>query len=462
MVQNCAFTGFVRAPTAKFDGPLRPHPISWYVRGTRESRCLNSVRPRYPADQFHASRSSGLNKICHHTCCRRLLFVTLGLLGLLLGCTRPSPPYDLILQGATVFDGTGAPGTSADVAIAGDRIAAIEPGIDPNQGHRVLSVEGLFLAPGFIDSHAHTSNLADFPDAENFLRQGITTTMATLHSQDPPWPLRATVETLTSTLNIGFFAGHTWARRTTMGTENREPTPAELDAMEELVRTFMEEGALGLSTGLEYIPAVYSKTEEIVVLAKVAADFGGVYTTHMRDEGPGLIASVDETIRIAEEAGLPALINHHKVIGLENVGNSSMSLARIDEARARGVEITHDLYPYTAYSTYSSIAFPPWSLAGGPTELAKRVAEPTSRRRIAEGIKKFLREQAGGTLDTIQFRTFKGNEEWEGRTVQEFVAATQADRGSKDVSLDAGIEILMDLEPQGGFTGICHQRSRPH
>lgn len=372
-------------------------------------------------------------------------------------CAGPaSKDFDVLLAGGTVVDGSGADRFRADVAFTGDRIVAVEPDLDPSRAKRVVDASGLVLAPGFLDSHAHTGNLAEYPDAENFVRQGITTTFATLHSQDQPYPLSAAVEEIESTLNIGFFAGHTWMRRRVLGEENREATPAEMAEMAKIVEQAMEDGALGLSTGLEYVPAFYSTTKEIVELARVAATFGGVYTTHMRDEGPGLLESIEETIHIAERAGLPALVNHHKILGAGNVGRSADSVALIEAARDRGVQVSHDLYPYTAYSTYSSIVVPQWALAGGPEGLRARAEDPATRRRILEGMASFWKEQGGRSLQDIQFRDFAAHPEWEGKRLQEYVVALQRERGSDDVSLEAGLEILLDLELEGGFIGIFH------
>ena len=155
-----------------------------------------------------------------------------------------------------------------------------------------------------------------------------------------------------------FWAGHTWTRQQVMGNENREPTPDELEEMRELVRESMRQGAMGLSTGLLYVPANYAETEEVIELAKVAREFGGIYVSHMRNEGAGLLESVAEVIRIANEADIPAQINHHKAAGAGQWGWSEHTLAMIDSANADGLNIVHDLYPYTAGSTGSSVLFP--------------------------------------------------------------------------------------------------------
>ncbi|MYK65908.1 MAG: hypothetical protein F4022_05500 [Gemmatimonadetes bacterium] len=218
------------------------------------------------------------------------------------------------------------------------------------------------------------------PLAENFLRQGITTLIASLHSGDQPWPLEEFASGLEMAPNVGFFAGHTWTRKQVLGMENRAPTAEELEEMKALVDRSMREGALGLSTGLLYVPANFAETEEVIELAKVAAAHGGIYVSHMRNEASGLLESVREVIRIAEEADIPAQINHHKAAGAAQWGWSEHSLALIDSANAAGLTVTHDLYPYAASSTGSSILFPQWALAGGAGDFAARVV-------IAEGMR---------------------------------------------------------------------------
>ena len=303
-------------------------------------------------------------------------------------CQQSAPPedsasdsdkaFDILLTGGTVVDGLGTPAFRGDVGIKGDRIVAISTdGLSADDAVVSVDVSNLFISPGFIDNHAHIqTTIHEHPLAENFTRQGITTIIAGLHSGDQPWPLDDYAASLEVAPNVGFFAGHTWTRKQVLGLENRAPDHDELQAMRDLVEETMRQGALGLSTGLLYVPANFAETEEVIELAKIASQYGGIYVTHMRNEGTGLIDSVNETIRIATEADIPAHINHHKAHGVGQWGRSVQSLALIDEARAAGIDITHDLYPYTASSTSSAILFPQWTFAGGPEEFAKRLTDP--------------------------------------------------------------------------------------
>jgi N-acyl-D-aspartate/D-glutamate deacylase len=371
--------------------------------------------------------------------------------------TRPLAPYDLLIRGGTVVDGTGAPRFRADVAIRGDRIARVDrAGIAGSQAPEVLDASGLIVSPGFIDHHAHISTtIHEYPLAENFVRQGITTILASLHSGDQPWPLDRYMAALKVAPNVGFFAGHSWARTKVIGLENRAPTPPELERMKDLVEQSMRAGALGLSTGLVYVPANYAKTEEVIELARIAARHGGIYVSHMRDEAAGLLDSVAEVIRIARDARLPGQVQHHKAVGKPQWGWSVKSLAMIDAARAEGLDVTLDMYPYTASSTGSSVLFPQWALAGGREGFARRVADPATRAKIeAEMRRIFTVERGGADLSNIQFRTLPSDRRYDGKTLADLTK----DRGLPD-TIDAGIQLAIELQLKGGFSAIYHSMS---
>ncbi len=361
---------------------------------------------------------------------------------------------DCIIRGGTVVDGTGAARYAADVAIAGGRIVEISrEGIDASRAATVIDAGGRVVSPGFIDNHAHVQQtIAEYPLAENFLRQGITTLIASLHSGDQPWPLDEFASSLETAPNVGFFAGHSWTRQQVLGMEDRAPTEAELEAMKALVDRSMRDGALGLSTGLLYVPANFAETEEIIELAKVAAAHGGIYVSHMRNEASGLIESVAEVIRIAAEADIPAQINHHKATGAGQWGWSERTLAMIDSANAAGLEVTHDLYPYTASSTGSSILFPQWALAGGSEAFAARVADPETRARMEDDMRRIFRiDRVGDDISRIQFRVLRSDPGYNGRTLADYAA----DRGLPN-DVETGIDLAIELQLQGGFSAIYH------
>ena len=372
-------------------------------------------------------------------------------------CAAPpegARPYDVLLAGGTVVDGTGAARFRADVAVRGDRIVRVSrEAIAVESAAVVLDAEGLIVAPGFWDNHAHVATtIHEHPLAENFIRQGITTIVASLHSGAQPYPLEEYAGALRVAPNVGFFSGHWWVRREVLGMANRDPSPEELERMKALVEETMRAGALGLSTGLLYVPANYAKTEEIIELAKIAARYGGIYVTHMRDEGRGLIHSVAETIRIAAEAGIPAQINHHKAVGAGQWGWSTRTLAMIDSARAAGLDIKHDLYPYTASSTGSSILFPPWALAGGQDSLVARLNDSATRRTIEREMVPIMeQERGGGDLSRIQFRVVPSDRRYDGKTLADLARDRRM-----PLTTQAGVQLVIELQMKGGFSAIYH------
>jgi len=372
------------------------------------------------------------------------------------GAAAQSPPlYDILIRGGTVYDGTGSPGYAADVAITGDRVVRIsrQP-LDAGLARRVIDARGLAVTPGFIDTHAHVEDLADRPLAESFIRQGVTTV---IYAPDGgmPWPLRDAIERLDSdghAPNTAFFAGHNAIRTRVMGTANRAPTGEELERMKAMVAQAMDEGAIGFSTGLRYVPGIYSRTEEVIALARVAAGRGGFYSSHIRDEGEGVVDAVREVVRIAREAGIPAQVSHHKIMGQPQWGQSVQTLAIIDSARKAGLDVTIDQYGYTATSTGTAVLFPAWSLAGGGDSLRAKLADPAARARIEQGIREtILEERGGGDLSRIQLARVGFRPEWNGKTFADIAR----DRGVEP-SMEFAVALAIEIQTNGGASGVWH------
>lgn len=334
----------------------------------------------------------------------RILFA-LGVL-VPLSCSSPIE-YDVVIRGGTIYDGSGATPFLGDVAIQGDTIVTVGE-IGSARGRTEIRADGMAVAPGFINmlSWAGTPLLAD-GRSQSDIRQGVT--LEVFGEGESGGPLNDAMKkddisqqgdikyaiewtTLGEYLNylvrkgvspnVASFVGATTVRVHVLGYEDREPTPDEMQRMRDLVRQAMEEGALGLGSSLIYAPAFYAKTPELIELAKVAAQHGGMYISHMRSEGNRLLEAVDELITIAREAKIPAEIYHLKAAGRSNWNKLDDVIQRIESARAEGLQITADMYTYTAGSTGLDAAMPPWVQEGGYQAWAARLRDPVIRQRV--------------------------------------------------------------------------------
>lgn len=339
---------------------------------------------------------------------RRLLCILLIAAPLALGQPEhESPAYDLIIQNGRIMDGTGNPWYSGDIGIANGRIVAVGR-LRAGLSRRVIDARGLVVAPGFIDmlGQSETALLIDNRSLSK-LAQGITTEITgeggsiapqnafTIREAQPlldAYHLKIDWTTLDdywmrlekkgTPINIGTYVGAAQVREAVLGDENRAPSPAELEKMKALVAQAMRQGALGLSTALIYPPGHYAKTEELIELAKVAAQYGGIYATHMRSEGLNEVAAVRETLRIGQEAHLPVEIFHLKVSGKTRAGKMVEIVRMIQMARDSGQDVTADMYPYLAGATALASSLPPWVAEGGMARLLERLRDPAVRQRI--------------------------------------------------------------------------------
>jgi N-acyl-D-amino-acid deacylase len=362
--------------------------------------------------------------------------------------------FSVILEGGNVYDGLGGNPIVADVGIGGDRIVAVGD-LGQQRAGRRIDVSGMAVVPGFIDIHSHGARgIFRHPLAENYIHQGVTTAIGGPDGSSP-YPIAeflAELDAFPAAINFGLMVGHGTVRQLVLGNEDRDPTPEELERMKELVEAGMKEGALGLSTGLKYVPGAYSKTEEVIELAKVAGRYGGIHISHMREEGLGLLDSVRETIRIGEEGGLPTQITHHKVVGAKMWGASKETLALVDEARARGVDVTIDQYPYTASSTTLNILFPAWSLEGTEEAQLARLEDPAERSRIKEGVMNNLRvDRGGGDPANVVVARCSWDPSLDGKSLADILE----DQG-RPVTIEEAAELAMELKQKGGFSGIFH------
>ena len=362
--------------------------------------------------------------------------------------------FDILIANAKVVNGTGLPWFYGDVGIRGDTIAAV--GLIPQADAPVrIDARNMVVAPGFIDIHSHgRRGINAVPTAENYLREGVTTF---LEGQDgssavPLGPFLDDLRKTPISVNFATCVGQGSIRSAVIGLANRKATPEEIAKMKVLTGQAMRDGAFCLSTGLFYVPGNFTPTEEVIELAKVAGSLGGFHISHMRNEAAQVIDGVEETIRIGEEGGLPTQITHHKIIGQPNWGQSVETLKLVEEARARGVDVTIDQYPYTASSTGISALLPQWSLEGGQRATAERLAAPEQRARIKAAVVESLKfDRGAGDPKNVAIVTCAFDRSLAGKNLAEITLA----RGHEP-TIDNAAETAMDLVSQGNCSAVYH------
>ncbi len=385
-----------------------------------------------------------------------------------------APAFDLVIRGGRVVDGTGNPWVLADVGIKGDAVAAVAPHL-VTSGARVVEARGFVVAPGFIDVHTHgdagntavpagtidplvrddRQDLIGNPAAENDVRQGVTTVIAGPDGfgTTQVGAYLTKVAAAKPAINLGAFIGHGAVRLAVLGMANRPATPDELQRMRDLVRNGMRDGAFGLSTGLFYVPANYAPLQEVIDLARVAGEFGGVHQSHMRDEGLHVVDSVRDTIAIGEQGGVPTQVTHHKTIGKASWGKSVETLRLIDEARLRGVDATLDQYPYTASNTtIQSGLIPQWAQEGGRGAMLARLKEGATRQRVLGEIASAIENGRGaGDPANVVLASCDFDPTLAGKSL----AQVLRDRG-RPVAFDQAAALVVEIVEKGSCVGIYH------
>jgi len=375
-------------------------------------------------------------------------------LALALAAVPAWPQYDILIRNARVLDGGGNPWFNADVAVKDGRIAAIGR-LGSAQAARVIDAKGRIAAPGFIDVHTHVEGTVErVPRGDNYLLDGVTT-IVTGNCGGSEVKLAewfSGLETRGLGLNLASLIGHNSVRREVMGTANRQATPEELARMSELVERAMKDGAVGFSTGLIYIPGTYSNTDEVVALAKAAAKSGGVYASHMRDEGTKILEAINEAARVGVESGMPVQLSHFKIDTPRIWGSSTKSLALVEEYRRKGLDIVVDQYPYDRSSTNLGITLPPWALADGQEKIRERLSDAATRKKIAAEMKTQLKKSGHRDYSYATVASYKPNKEWEGKNIAEITAL----RGKNRKKIDSQLETIFEIMGKGNAQMVFH------
>ena len=318
----------------------------------------------------------------------------------------------------------------------------------------------MVVSPGFIDTHAHLDpmdNFINLSDGESNVRQGVTTSFGGPDGRGVPLKygfkeFLDSIEKVGVGMNVGFLTGHNKIRRVVMNLENRDPTEDELNEMRMLASKAMEEGAFGISTGLKYLPGNFSKVEEVIEISKEISKKGGIYTTHLRDEGLKIIDAVNEAIKISKEADINVVLTHHKVIGKPMWGKSEMTLSLVDSARQKGIKIMTDQYPYSASHTGINVLIPTWARAGGSNEFKNRVSDEETRKKIEEEIVfNILNDRGGNDLDRVQFSRVSWNPDLEGSTLKDWALIK-----GLEPTVENGAKLVIEAELNGGAGCIFH------
>jgi N-acyl-D-amino-acid deacylase len=366
-------------------------------------------------------------------------------------------PFDILITNGRIVDGTGNAWYRADVGIRDGKIVFIGH-LKGEKAKQVIDAQNRIVSPGFIDIHTHVEEgIRLVPTADCFLLDGVTTIITGncgLSETDLPRFFNE-LRKLKISLNVGTFIGHNHVRAQVMKNAFRDPTAQEQAQMANLVEKAMQDGALGLSTGLIYVPGTYSKTPEIVNLAKISAKYHGIYSSHIRGEtGATVKNAIEEAINVGREAGLPVEISHFKIGDKSAWGKSTETIALVEHARREGLDVTIDQYPYTAGSTGLNFVFPTWIFADGDSSLRVRLHTPSVRAKIAAETFDLMKEKGFDNNSYVVIANFKADPSYNGKSVTEInLGLGRADNAA------AEIELMMDMIDRGGAFCVLHMMS---
>jgi N-acyl-D-amino-acid deacylase len=374
------------------------------------------------------------------------------LLFLLIAITATAQQADILIKNGKILDGTGNSWFYGDLAIQNGKIIAIGR-LSAYTATKTIDAKGLVIAPGFIDVHTHIEGAEKKnPTADNFIYDGVTTVVTGNCglSQVNIGRYFTMLDSLKTSINIASLIGHNDVREAVMGTANRDPSEAEMKKMEMIVEQAMKDGAVGFSTGLIYIPGTYSKTEEVVRLAKVASRYNGVYASHMRNEGDSVTQAIEEALHIGREAVMPVEISHFKLSGQQNWGRSKETIPMIMKAREEGLDVTIDQYPYTASSTSLSTLLPDWVLADGQDSIKARLARPAVRKEVVDYMLAKLKKRKLKHFSYPVVASFRDST-FDGKSIEE----VNLMKGRKHTVKEEA-ETIIEMMEQGGAAMVFH------
>src|SRR5438477_4393667 len=363
---------------------------------------------------------------------------------------------DLLIRNGKIIDGTGNSWFYGDVAVKDGKILGLGKQLNVIAA-RIIDATGLIVCPGFIDVHTHLEgDETKDPKATNFIMDGVTTCITGNcgASNIDIGKYLAWIDSLKLSINVATLIGHNDVRKAIMGKANRDATPQELEQMKNLVDKAMREGAVGLSTGLIYIPGTYTKTPEIVELAKVATKYNGVYATHMRDEGDSVTYAIDEALTVGREAKIPVEISHFKLSGQQNWGRSKETVPMIEGARKEGIEVTIDQYPYTASSTSISTLIPDEILADNQDSINARLQNPDTRKYVIDHMLGRLNKRKLKHFSYAVVAYYKADTTYNGKSIEQINLM----KGNKHTK-EKEAETIVDIMLHGGASAVFHGMS---
>lgn len=384
----------------------------------------------------------------------------LGVIVILLvsgACTARKQGYDIVIKGGRVVDGSGNPWYPADIGIRDGKIAAIERSLDEGDAGEVIAAQGMIIAPGFIDVHTHVDRgILETPSVENYISQGVTTVVGG-NCGGHEYPLSAffaAAEEKGIALNIAVLAGHNTIRSEVMGLKMEAPTADEMSRMKNLLDREMRAGAIGFSTGLAYLPGVYSKTEEIVELAQAVAPYDGIYASHIRNQAEGIPGAIREAIAVGEANAISIIISHIKLADEAIWNQPELITGPVKEAKARGLEVYLDQYPYTATSSGFTSSFPQEVFEGGKEKFQERLNDPAVYLKIKNQlVERRLTSRRGiNKLQGILIAECRTFPDYEGKNLEQILQLRR-----KEPSVENAADLIIEIEKSGGASAVFFQ-----